>query len=153
MPTLNLDASFGHVLFAAVGIYLQQQVAFTLYVGSARRSTGIKAPTLYPRDSQIKELKLSDDQVKTYMRSQRIHQNTVELASFRRRSKANLTSSHKSSPTPHTTRTLSLCRSFWLQDLRPRWQVMLCPAVCFVRQTLASFSVSRSLFLSGSRGA
>jgi len=43
--------------------------------------TGIKAPTLYPRDSEIKALKLTEEQVATYMCAQRAHQNNVEFSS------------------------------------------------------------------------
>ena len=43
--------------------------------------TKILAPTIYPRDSEIKELKLNDKQVGDYMRAQRAHQNNVEFLS------------------------------------------------------------------------
>ena len=44
-----------------------------------RNKTGIKAPTLYPNDSEIKDLKLSPDALGAYMRAQRVHQNNVEF--------------------------------------------------------------------------
>ena len=45
------------------------------------KRTGIKAPTLYPRDSEIKEKKLDDAAVQSYMQAQRAHQNNVEFTS------------------------------------------------------------------------
>jgi hypothetical protein len=36
---------------------------------------------MYPRDSEIKALNLKPDQLESYMRSQRVHQNNVELMS------------------------------------------------------------------------
>ena len=65
----------------SVGFYLQQQVAFTVPVVMKRMKYGIKAPTLYPRDSEIKALKLTDEQVHDYNCTQRAHQNNVELMS------------------------------------------------------------------------
>ena len=46
-----------------------------------RNKTKLKAPTLYPRDSEISKLKLDDEIVDKYMRAQRAHQNNVELMS------------------------------------------------------------------------
>ena len=44
-----------------------------------RSATKIKAPTLYPRDSEIKKVKsISEDEVLNYYRAQRVHQNNVE---------------------------------------------------------------------------
>ena len=47
----------------------------------ARKKSGIQAPTLYPRDSEIKALNLSAKQVDSYMCVQRVHQNNVEFLS------------------------------------------------------------------------
>ena len=62
-------------------LYLTQQLLLIIPVIKERSSTGIKAPTLYPRDSEIEKLNLSEDQVDGYMRAQRAHQNNVELMS------------------------------------------------------------------------
>ena len=62
-------------------MFLLQQIVLVLPVVKQRISTGIKAPTLYPRDGQIKELKLAPYQVENYMRAQRAHQNNVEFTS------------------------------------------------------------------------
>lgn len=82
---LNVDGEYGWVVAAALLLYLQQQVIFVVIVVRARMRTHIKAPTLYPRDSEIKDLKLSPDQVDGYMRAQRIHQNNRTSRVRRRR--------------------------------------------------------------------
>ena len=58
-----------------------QQLLMVIPVLKARSDTKIKAPTLYPRDSEIKKLELTDDQVLYYYRAQRVHQNNVEVMS------------------------------------------------------------------------
>ena len=45
---------------AGLASYLLQQVFLVIFVVRARIGTGIKAPTLYPRDSEIKALALTD---------------------------------------------------------------------------------------------
>lgn len=77
----SISNEYGFVLATGAVLYLSQQLLATIYVVRARMATGIKAPTLYPRDSEIKALKLSDDQVTDYMNAQRSHQHTVEFSS------------------------------------------------------------------------
>eukprot|EP00294_Goniomonas_avonlea_P014806 CAMPEP_0114545168 /NCGR_PEP_ID=MMETSP0114-20121206/3256_1 /TAXON_ID=31324 /ORGANISM="Goniomonas sp, Strain m" /LENGTH=151 /DNA_ID=CAMNT_0001729577 /DNA_START=17 /DNA_END=472 /DNA_ORIENTATION=- len=79
MPVLELTADFGYVVAVALAFYLQQAIIFVIPIGITRKATGIQPPTLYPRDSQIKELKLSDSKVDRYMRVQRVHQNSLEF--------------------------------------------------------------------------
>tara|TARA_B110000090_G_C12951056_1_gene281152 strand:+ start:48 stop:416 length:369 start_codon:yes stop_codon:yes gene_type:complete len=43
-------------------------------------SSKIKAPILYPRDSEIKSRNLTEDQVLDYYNAQRGHQNNVEFS-------------------------------------------------------------------------
>ena len=71
---------YGYVLFVALLFYLTQQLLMILPV-MKRSATKIKAPTLYPRDSEIKSLGLTDEQVLNYYRAQRVHQNNVEVMS------------------------------------------------------------------------
>ena len=78
---LKIKKEYGYVLFIAVLLYLTQQLLFLIPVMKERSSTGIKAPTLYPRDSEIEKLNLSEDRVSSYLRAQRAHQNNVELMS------------------------------------------------------------------------
>lgn len=78
---LKIKKEYGYVLFIAVLLYLTQQLLFVIPVIKERSSTGIKAPTLYPRDSEIEKLNLSEDRVSSYLRAQRAHQNNVELMS------------------------------------------------------------------------
>ena len=78
---MEIKKEFGYVLFVAVMLYLTQQLLLIIPVIKERRSTGIKAPTLYPRDSEIKKLNLSEQQVESYLRAQRAHQNNVEVMS------------------------------------------------------------------------
>ncbi len=81
---LDIAPEYGYVLGGAVSMYLTQQLVL-LAVGKGvlpmRKATGIKAPTLYPRDSEIKKLKLTDEQVNEYYCSQRAHQNSMEFNS------------------------------------------------------------------------
>ena len=78
---MEIKNEYGYVLLIAVLLYLHQQLVLVIPVIKHRQSTGIKAPTLYPRDSEISELNLSEDQVDQYLRAQRAHQNNVELTS------------------------------------------------------------------------
>lgn len=78
---MEIKPEYGYVLLIAVLLYIHQQLVLVIPVIKQRQSTGIKAPTLYPRDSEISNLKLSDDQVDQYLRAQRAHQNNVELTS------------------------------------------------------------------------
>merc|ERR1711998_77099 len=75
--SLTVDKEFGYVVIVAIAAWVQQNI-FAGLVGIARMQSGIHPPTLYPRDSQIKTLKLTEDQVQSYNRTQRIHQNNVE---------------------------------------------------------------------------
>ncbi|EOD08986.1 hypothetical protein EMIHUDRAFT_452928 [Emiliania huxleyi CCMP1516] len=78
---LVVTPEYGLVVLVGVAMFLLQQIVLVLPVVKQRISTGIKAPTLYPRDGQIKELKLAPYQVENYMRAQRAHQNNVEFTS------------------------------------------------------------------------
>jgi len=78
---LAVTPEYGLVVLVGVAMFLLQQIVLVLPVVKQRISTGIKAPTLYPRDGQIKELKLAPYQVENYMRAQRAHQNNVEFTS------------------------------------------------------------------------
>jgi len=78
---MEIKPEYGYVLLIAVLLYIHQQLVLVIPVIKQRQSTGIKAPTLYPRDSEISNLKLSDEQVNQYLRAQRAHQNNVELTS------------------------------------------------------------------------
>mmetsp|Transcript_35858 Transcript_35858/g.55928 ORF Transcript_35858/g.55928 Transcript_35858/m.55928 type:complete len:152 (-) Transcript_35858:696-1151(-) len=75
--TLVVDKEFGYVVVVGLAAWLQQNV-FAMLVGAQRLATGIHPPTLYPRDSEIKALQLTEEQVQKYQRTQRIHQNNVE---------------------------------------------------------------------------
>ena len=44
-----------------------------------RKATKISPPTIYPTDSQIKDLKLTPEQVEKYLCAQRVHQNNLEF--------------------------------------------------------------------------
>eukprot|EP00040_Diaphanoeca_grandis_P019285 m.101777 g.101777 ORF g.101777 m.101777 type:complete len:150 (+) comp27349_c1_seq1:98-547(+) len=81
MVTLTVDKEYGYIIGLSVAFFFQQQLAFVIPVVRARMATGIKAPTLYPRDSEIKALKLTDEQVHDYYCKQRAHQNNVEFMS------------------------------------------------------------------------
>ena len=78
---MNIKKEYGYVLIIALFLYITQQVLMVIPVMRERSSTKIKAPTLYPRDSEIKKLNLSEDQVLNYYRAQRVHQNNVEAMS------------------------------------------------------------------------
>eukprot|EP00008_Paramoeba_atlantica_P012595 CAMPEP_0201487650 /NCGR_PEP_ID=MMETSP0151_2-20130828/14584_1 /ASSEMBLY_ACC=CAM_ASM_000257 /TAXON_ID=200890 /ORGANISM="Paramoeba atlantica, Strain 621/1 / CCAP 1560/9" /LENGTH=281 /DNA_ID=CAMNT_0047872757 /DNA_START=74 /DNA_END=919 /DNA_ORIENTATION=+ len=78
---LEVAPEFGYVAVVALLLYLQQNILFSMAVFRARKNTGINPPTLYPRDSEIKELKLNTEEVESYMRTQRVHQNNVEFLS------------------------------------------------------------------------
>ncbi|KAJ3236446.1 hypothetical protein HDU78_004646 [Chytriomyces hyalinus] len=79
---VEVSNDFGYVIAVMIAFYLQQNFAFVIQVLRQRMATGIKAPSFYPRDSEIKELKLSKEQVQNYMYAQRIHQNNMEFMSF-----------------------------------------------------------------------
>jgi len=78
---MNIKKEYGYVLILGLLLYITQQVLMIIPVMRERRSTKIKAPTLYPRDSEIKNLNLSEDDVLNYYRAQRVHQNNVEAMS------------------------------------------------------------------------
>jgi uncharacterized membrane protein YecN with MAPEG domain len=83
MDSINLPKDFGYVIAVMVAFWIQQQVLFVIPIAMQRSSTKIQPPVIYPNDSLIKELKLTDEQVDAYMRSQRVHQNNMEfLVSF-----------------------------------------------------------------------
>ena len=81
MTTLEINKNYGYVLLIALALYLTQQLLLLIPVMLMRNKTKLKAPTLYPRDSEISKLKLDDEIVDKYMRAQRAHQNNVELMS------------------------------------------------------------------------
>jgi hypothetical protein len=81
MTTLEINKNYGYVLLIALALYLTQQLLLLIPVMQMRNKTKLKAPTLYPRDSEISKLKLDDEIVDKYMRAQRAHQNNVELMS------------------------------------------------------------------------
>ena len=78
---LEINKNYSYVLLIALALYLTQQLILLIPVIQMRNKTKIKAPTLYPRDSEISKLKLSEETVDKYMRTQRAHQNNVELMS------------------------------------------------------------------------
>jgi uncharacterized MAPEG superfamily protein len=81
---LEVSNDYGYVIALGCFMYLTQQLILLIVPGgvmSARKDTGIKAPTLYPRDSEIKKLKLTDEQVNRYYCAQRAHQNSMEFYS------------------------------------------------------------------------
>ena len=75
---MNIKKEYGYVLIVGLLLYLLQQLIFLIPVMRERTNTKIKAPILYPRDSEIKELNLTPEQVLKYYRAQRVHQNNVE---------------------------------------------------------------------------
>lgn len=79
MNAINLPPDFGYVIAVMLAFWVQQSVIFVIPIASARSNTGIQPPVLYPNDSLIKELKLTDEQVDNYMRAQRVHQNNMEF--------------------------------------------------------------------------
>jgi uncharacterized MAPEG superfamily protein len=78
---MNIKKEYGYVLIMSLLLYITQQVLMLIPVMKERSSSNIKAPILYPRDSEIKELGLSKEQVLNYYRAQRVHQNNVEVMS------------------------------------------------------------------------
>ena len=78
---MNIKKEYGYVLIMSLLLYITQQVLMLIPVMKERSSSNIKAPILYPRDSEIKELGLKKEQVLNYYRAQRVHQNNVEVMS------------------------------------------------------------------------
>ena len=78
---MEVKKEYGYVLFVGLLLYLTQQLLFLIPVMRERTKTKISAPILYPRDSEIKALNLTEDQVLKYYRAQRVHQNNVEAMS------------------------------------------------------------------------
>ena len=78
---MKIKKEYGYVLFIGILLYLMQQLVFIIPVLRERSKTKIEAPTLYPRDSEIQKLNLSESQVLSYYRAQRTHQNNVEAMS------------------------------------------------------------------------
>ena len=78
---MKIKKEYGYVLFIGLLLYLMQQLVFIIPVLRERSKTKIEAPTLYPRDSEIQKLNLSESQVLSYYRAQRTHQNNVEAMS------------------------------------------------------------------------
>ena len=78
---IEVQKEYGYVLLVGLALCLTQQLILLIPVLKMRSQTKIKAPTLYPRDSEIKELELKTEDVEKYMRAQRAHQNNVELMS------------------------------------------------------------------------
>ena len=78
---VEIPAQYGYVIAVFLAFWVQQNVIFVIPIAMQRSKTNIKPPTLYPTDSQIKELKLSEDVVNSYMCTQRVHQNNVEFLS------------------------------------------------------------------------
>eukprot|EP00606_Chrysophyceae_sp_TOSAG23-5_P000648 GSChrysophyteH2.ASY1.ANO1.435.1 assembled CDS len=79
MFTTNND--FGYIIALSVAMFLQQQVGVIVSILWSLYMCTVRAPTLYPRDSEIKALKLTDEQVNDYYCCQRAHQNNVEFTS------------------------------------------------------------------------
>ena len=78
---MNIKKEYGYVLIIALLLYITQQVLMIIPVMKERSSSNIKAPILYPRDSEIKKLQLNEEDVDYYLRAQRAHQNNVEFMS------------------------------------------------------------------------
>eukprot|EP00962_Isochrysis_galbana_P042757 scaffold16066_cov173-Isochrysis_galbana.AAC.1 len=79
--TLEITPEYGYIVAVVAAMFVAQNIVMVIPVLRQRFKTGIKAPTLYPRDHEIKMLKLSDKQVRDYMVAQRAHQNNVEFTS------------------------------------------------------------------------
>ena len=79
MTAVALPEGYGYVVAVAVLFWIQQSVFFVIPVVMQRKATGIEPPVLYPNDDLVKTLKLSPEQVTTYLRAQRVHQNNVEF--------------------------------------------------------------------------
>lgn len=75
---ITLTSEYGYVLALVVAFYVENYV-LQVSVVKQRQKTGILAPSLYPRDSEIKALKLSDEAVTRYSCTQRAHQNYLEF--------------------------------------------------------------------------
>lgn len=81
--SIDITHEHGYAVAVILALWFQQNFIFVIPVALARRKFGIIPPTLYPRDSQVKSLSLSEAQVDEYLRTQRVHQNNVEfLAAF-----------------------------------------------------------------------
>ena len=78
---IELTPEHGKCVAVLVLLWIQQQLVFAVMVAVARKKSGIQPPTLYPRDSEIKNLNLSPADVDSYMCAQRVHQNNVEFLS------------------------------------------------------------------------
>jgi hypothetical protein len=76
---MSISKELATCALVTLGFFLHQGIINVIPVAIARKKTGIDAPTLYPRDSQIKELKVSDEDLDGYMRAQRAHQNNMEF--------------------------------------------------------------------------
>mgnify|MGYP003706204041 FL=1 len=81
MVEIKISKDYGYVLLIGISLYLAKQLILVIPVIRARSLTKIKAPTLYPRDSEIKKLELKEEDVDYYLRAQRAHQNNVEFMS------------------------------------------------------------------------
>mgnify|MGYP001357306365 FL=1 len=81
MTSLEIDKNYCYVLLVGLLLYLTQQLVLLIPVMQMRNETKLKAPTPYPRDSEISKLELKEETVDKYMRAQRAHQNNVELMS------------------------------------------------------------------------
>jgi hypothetical protein len=77
--TLSIPRDYAYVIGVWLLFWLQQSIIFVLPVAKQRKATGIAAPTLYPTDKQIDQLKLKPAQVQTYLCAQRVHQQNVEF--------------------------------------------------------------------------
>ena len=67
---MKIKKEYGYVLFIGLLLYLMQQLVFIIPVLRERSKTKIEAPTLYPRDSEIQKLNLSESQVLSYYRAE-----------------------------------------------------------------------------------
>ena len=74
MVSIELTAEHGKCIAVALALWIQQQLIFAIRVAMARSKSGIQPPTLYPRDSEIKALNLTEKDVDSYMCVQRVHQ-------------------------------------------------------------------------------
>ena len=79
MATIELTAEHGKCIAILILLWLQQQLVFAIAVAFARKKSGIDAPTLYPRDSEIKKLNLSEKDVDSYMCVQRYTRTTLNF--------------------------------------------------------------------------
>jgi glutathione S-transferase len=79
MVQIDIPAEYGYVLAVTGAMWFQQNIMFVIPVAMQRKKTGIQPPSLYPRDSEIKALKLTEEDVLTYNCTQRVHQNNLEF--------------------------------------------------------------------------